>query len=162
MYFYFSGGSDALAAIGLIAFVGVAQFLPSLIGGIFWRSATRSGAIVGLIIGFGLWAYTLFLPSFGGQFLLNADVLAYGPFGIELLRPQALFGMNNLDPLVHAVVWSVGVNVLSFVVVSSLTTPDVLERLQATLFVDVYKSTSGSTSNISAEIADSEDLFILA
>ena len=70
--------------------------------------------------------------------------------------------MNNLDPLVHAVVWSVGVNVLSFVVVSSLTTPDVLERLQATLFVDVYKSTSGSTSNISAEIADSEDLFILA
>lgn len=162
LYFYFSGGSDALAAIGLIAFVGVAQFLPSLIGGIFWRSATRSGAIVGLIIGFGLWAYTLFLPSFGGQFLLTADVLTYGPFGIELLRPQALFGMNNLDPLVHAVVWSVGVNVLSFVVVSSLTTPDVLERLQATLFVDVYKSSSGSTSNISAEIADSEDLFILA
>ena len=37
LYFWISGGSDALAAIGLIAFVGVAQFLPSLLGGIFWR-----------------------------------------------------------------------------------------------------------------------------
>ena len=35
LYFYVSGGSDALAAIGLIAFVGVAQFLPSLLGGVF-------------------------------------------------------------------------------------------------------------------------------
>ena len=37
LYFWISGGSDALAAIGLIAFVGVAQFLPSLLGGLFWQ-----------------------------------------------------------------------------------------------------------------------------
>jgi len=162
LYFYISGGSDALAAIGLIAFVGVAQFLPSLIGGIFWRSATRSGAITGLIIGFALWAYTLFLPSFGGHFLLSTTVIENGPLGIALLRPQALFGMGHFDPLVHAVVWSVGMNALFFIVISSLTTSDGLERLQAALFVDVYKSTTGSGSNISAEVEDSEDLFILA
>ncbi|MEM9441943.1 MAG: sodium:solute symporter, partial [Pseudomonadota bacterium] len=51
LYFYASGGSDALAAIGLIAFVGVAQFLPSLLGGIFWRGATRAGALSGLLVG---------------------------------------------------------------------------------------------------------------
>ena len=45
LYFRLSGGSDALAAIGLIAFVGVAQFLPSLVGGIFWRGGTRTGAL---------------------------------------------------------------------------------------------------------------------
>ena len=56
LYFRLSGGSDALAAIGLIAFVGVAQFLPSLIGGIFWRSANRAGALTGLISGALLWA----------------------------------------------------------------------------------------------------------
>jgi Na+/proline symporter len=33
LYFRLSGGSDALAVIGLTAFAGVAQFLPSLIGG---------------------------------------------------------------------------------------------------------------------------------
>ena len=42
LYFKVSGGSDALAAIGLIAFVGVAQFLPSLLGGLFWHGATRA------------------------------------------------------------------------------------------------------------------------
>ncbi len=162
LYFYISGGSDSLAAIGLIAFVGVAQFLPSLLGGIFWRSATRAGAITGLVIGFILWAYTLFLPSFDGHFILGSDVIENGPLGIALLRPQALFGMDHFDPLVHAVIWSVGMNALSFIIVSSLTTPDGLERLQGALFVDVYKTTTGSASNISAEVADSEDLFVLA
>lgn len=162
LYFYISGGSDALAAIGLIAFVGVAQFLPSLLGGIFWRSATRRGAIAGLVIGFILWAYTLFLPSFDGHFILSADVIDHGLLGLSLLRPQALLGLENLDPLVHAVVWSVGMNALFFVIVSSLTTPDALERLQGALFVDVYKSSTGSASSISAEAADTEDLFVLA
>ena len=41
VYFRASGRSDALAATGLIAFCGVAQFLPALIAGIFWRNATK-------------------------------------------------------------------------------------------------------------------------
>jgi hypothetical protein len=56
LYFRLSGGSDALAAIGLIAFAGVAQFMPCLLGGIFWRGATRAGALSGLMAGFVLWA----------------------------------------------------------------------------------------------------------
>tara|TARA_R110000787_G_scaffold211281_3_gene321067 strand:+ start:2427 stop:5096 length:2670 start_codon:yes stop_codon:yes gene_type:complete len=162
LYFYISGGSDALAAIGLIAFVGVAQFLPCLLGGIFWRGATKAGAIAGLLIGSAMWAYTLFLPSFGGHFILTPEVLALGPWGISLLRPQSLMGLSDFDPLVHAVVWSVGLNAIVFIVVSSLTKPDILERLQGTLFVGVYRSTGGAMSNISAGAADAEDMFILA
>ncbi len=162
LYFRASGGSDALAAIGLIAFVGVAQFLPSLLGGIFWRGATRPGAICGLMVGFAFWAYTLFLPSFGGSFGLSAEILAHGPWGIDLLRPQALLGLQGLDPLVHAVVWSVGFNALTFVIVSVLTAPNALERLQATLFVDVFRSDGGAPSGYSGGSADTEDLFILA
>jgi Na+/proline symporter len=109
LYFRLSGGSDALAAIGLIAFVGVAQFLPSLLGGLFWRGATRAGAITGLLIGFILWAYTLFLPSFGGDFILSAAAIEHGPWGIAALRPQLLLGLSSLDPLVHAVVFRAGV-----------------------------------------------------
>lgn len=33
-YYKLSGGATALSAIGLIAFVGVAQILPSMLGGI--------------------------------------------------------------------------------------------------------------------------------
>ena len=61
LYFKLTGGSDALAAIGLIAFVGVAQFVPSLIGGVFWRGATRNGALAGLVAGAMLWGvYAIF------------------------------------------------------------------------------------------------------
>lgn len=162
LYFYVSGGSEALAAIGLIAFVGVAQFLPSLVGGIFWRGATRIGAIAGLIAGASLWAYTLFLPSFGGHFILSSEVLANGPWGLDILRPQSLLGLTGLDPLVHAVIWSVGINALLFIVVSCFTQSDVLERLQGTLFVDVYRSAGGAPTTQTSGTAETEDLFILA
>ena len=162
LYFWISGGSDALAAIGLIAFVGVAQFLPSLIGGLFWRGATRAGALTGLLVGFGLWAYTLFLPSFGGEFLLSEAVIRDGAWGMAVLRPQALFGLTDLDPLVHAVVWSVGMNAVCFVVISSLTHADPLERLQGTLFVDVFRSMGGGPASVAVGAAESEDMFVLA
>ncbi len=162
LYFRLSGGSDALAAIGLIAFTGVAQFLPSLLGGIFWRGATRMGALAGLVVGALLWAYTLFLPSFGGEFILSATVLAEGPWGIGVLRPQALFGLAGSDPLVHAVVWSVGMNALVFLAVSSLTSPNALERLQASLFVNVYRTVDEATPAEATYTVETEDLYVLA
>jgi Na+/proline symporter len=54
LYYTISGGGAALAAIGLIAFAGVAQMLPSLVGGLFWRGATRAGALAGLTVGFAV------------------------------------------------------------------------------------------------------------
>ncbi|MFT5390481.1 MAG: Na+/proline symporter/nitrogen-specific signal transduction histidine kinase [Gammaproteobacteria bacterium] len=162
LYFRLSGGSDALAAIGLIAFAGVAQFIPCLLGGIFWRGATRSGALSGLVAGFGLWGYTLFLPSFGGEFGLSAEVLNNGAFGIELLTPHALFGLRGLDPLVHALVWSVGTNLLLFLAVSCLSHAAPLERLQGALFVDVFRTTPDGPPRFSIGQANVEDLFVLA
>jgi Na+/proline symporter/nitrogen-specific signal transduction histidine kinase len=162
LYFRFSGGSGALAAIGLIAFVGVAQFMPSLIGGIFWRGATRAGALSGLMAGFVLWAYTLFLPSFGGHFLLSEAVLNDGLWGIEALRPRALLGLEGFDPLIHALVWSIGVNTLLFLIVSGLTGPHPLERLQGALFTDVFRGDAGETLRFAEGSVTAEDLFVLA
>ena len=162
LYFRVSGGSDALAAIGLISFAGVAQFMPSLIGGIFWRGATRAGALSGLIAGFVLWAYTLFLPSFGGHFLMPESVLNGGLWGMDALRPRALLGLHGLDPLIHALVWSIGANTLLFLIVSGLTDTNPLERLQGALFVDVFHSAAGETPRFIEGSATSEDLFVLA
>jgi Na+/proline symporter/nitrogen-specific signal transduction histidine kinase len=163
-YFYFllSGGSDALAAIGLIAFAGVAQFAPSLVGGIFWRGATRNGALAGLTAGAVVWAYTLFLPSFGGEFLLSKSVLENGPWGIELLRPQALLGFHGADPLVHALVCSLGLNTMLFMVVSVFSEAKPLERLQGAQFVDIFRQTGGRSPTFTPGSANAEDLFILA
>lgn len=139
LYFRLSGASDALAAIGLISFCGVAQFLPSLVGGLYWRSATHAGAIAGLAAGFLVWGYTLFLPSFGDSFLMSASVIDNGPFGWTWLKPYALFGLAAFDPLVHATFWSMSVNIAFFVGASMLSDPTPLARLQSTLFIDVFR-----------------------
>jgi len=164
-YFYFrlTGGSNALASIGLIAFAGIAQVLPSLLGGIFWRSATRTGALAGLIIGFLIWAYTLFLPSFEGSFLLSSSVIENGPFGMAWLRPQELFGLSGYDALVHSLFWSLGINAALFIGLSLVVPPRQLERIQGSQFVDVFRQTDGRGAGIVIRrSATSEDLFTLA
>jgi Na+/proline symporter/nitrogen-specific signal transduction histidine kinase len=162
LYFRLSGSSNALASIGLIAFVGVAQLLPSIIGGVFWRSATRAGAISGLLAGFLIWAYTLFLPSFEGGFLMSAEMIEFGPWGIAELRPAALFGLTGLDPLINAMFWSMTANVLLFAGVSLVTEPGPMERLQGTLFVNVFRTSPVDQHRFIHRSATSEDLFVLA
>jgi len=162
LYFRLSDTSNALASIGLIAFAGVAQLLPSIMGGIFWRTATRKGAMSGLLAGFFVWAYTLYLPSFEGGFLISADMIANGPWGLSVLRPASLFGLTNMDPLIHALFWSMTANVLLFVGVSLATDPGPMERLQGTLFVDVFRTSSIDQHRFVHRSATSEDLFVLA
>ncbi|WP_298970955.1 ATP-binding protein [uncultured Roseobacter sp.] len=161
IYYRASGGSGALAAIGLISFAGVAQFLPAMLGGIFWRGATRAGAFVGLGVGFSVWVFTMLLPSFGPGAALSVDTFANGLFGLGWLRPQALFGIPGLDPTVHAIFWSLLLNGVSFVLVSLMTFPQPLERLQGAQFVNVFDH-SGQTRGWQASVAESEDLMIMA
>mgnify|MGYP001628249690 CR=1 FL=1 len=160
VYFQFNGGTGALASIGLIAFLGVAQVLPALLGGLFWHSATRPAAIASICTGFFIWAYTLFVPSFGGAALMGPETLATGPFGILWLAPQNLLGVGITDPLVHAVFWSLGLNTLVFITVSLLTTPSAIERLQSVQFINVFGQVSprrGITRSTAIE-----DLLVLA
>lgn len=161
-YAYFLvSAPEALASIGLISFAGVAQVAPALIGALYWRGATRPGALAGIGAGFLLWAYTLFLPSFEGGFVLSAEVIADGPFGLGMLRPRALFGMEGYDPLVHAVFWSMAANVAAFAGVSLATEPRPLEQFQAAQFVDVFRQ-SGAAPALVDRSAAAEDLLTLA
>ncbi|MEM7525647.1 MAG: ATP-binding protein, partial [Pseudomonadota bacterium] len=162
VYFRVAGRSDALAATGLIAFCGVAQFLPALVAGVFWRGATHAGAVAGLSIGFALWLYTLYLPSFGGDVILSARLIEDGPFGLTFLRPYALFGAGGGDPLVHATAWSVGLNIAALVVVSLATRATPLERLQGALFIDVFRAEPVRAFSLVRRSAASTDLYILA
>ena len=142
-YYHVSGGSAALASIGLIAFLGVAQVLPALLGGIFWRGATRMGAILGLVTGLTIWAYTSFLPSFGPGAALPEAVFTHGLLGLSWLRPHSLFGTEAMDPIIHALFWSMALNVLAFCLGSLFTFPGPVERLQGAAFVNVFEGAIG-------------------
>jgi Na+/proline symporter/signal transduction histidine kinase len=134
-YLYYRLAGDAqLAAIGLLSFAAVAQLAPAFFGGLIWRRATARGAIAGMIAGFAVWAYTLFLPSVADVGLISPDLLTHGPWGIGALRPQHLLGLD-FPPLVHGVVWSLLVNIIAFVGFTLRRAPSDIERLQANLFV---------------------------
>src|ERR1700758_4844875 len=134
-YFYYRAlGNTQLAAIGLLSFAAIAQLAPAFFGGLFWRRATARGAMGGMLVGVAVWIYTLFLPSFLEGNTAGIMLLQHGPFGIESLRPQALFGAD-LPPLLHGVLWSLSLNVLAYVVLSLAREPSSIERLQADLFV---------------------------
>jgi Na+/proline symporter/signal transduction histidine kinase len=160
-YFRLSGGSEALAAIGLISFVGAAQILPAMMGGLFWRGATRVGALSGLLVGAAVWAYALYLPSFGPDAVIPAQVMAEGPWGLAWLRPQALFGVEGMDPLIHATFWSLALNATAFCLGSILTFPSPVERIQGAAFVNVFED-GGSARGWMRGTVGAEDLLVLS
>jgi len=162
LYYRVSNQSDALAAIGLISFAGVAQFLPAMLGGLFWRGGTARGAIAGLSAGCLVWAYTLLLPSLERSGWAFQGLIGQGPFGIQLLRPEALFGAEGWDPLVHALFWSLSANVFFYIAISLVTVARPLERLQGSLFVDVFRNVPGREPRIWRRSAAVEDLYTLA
>ncbi len=147
-YYRFASESYSLVTIGLVSFAGAAQFAPAIIGGIFWQNATFKGALVGLLLGFAVWMYTLFLPSLAQSGWLPFSFISHGPFGIDWLKPYSLFGMEGFDRLTHALFWSMVANIGSYWVVSLLTQQAAIERIQAKLFVDVFRLTErGSESS---------------
>jgi Na+/proline symporter/signal transduction histidine kinase len=145
-YFHYLGEFRGLVSIGLTSFSAVSLFAPALLGGIFWKGGTRSGAISGLVAGFAVLTYTIFLPSLVPIGLIHQDFLTAGPFGIKLLKPHQLFGMQYFNPISHAVFWSMLVNVSVYIAVSVLGRPRAIEHTQAALFVDVFKY-SGETGD---------------
>ena len=134
------GESYALATIGLVSFCAAAQFAPALIGGVLWKGATEKGALAGLTSGFLVWLYTLLLPSFARSGWLPHAFVDSGVFGLDLLKPYALFGLSGLEPVTHSLVWSLLANLTAYVGVSLLTSQSAIERIQAALFVEPFRA----------------------
>ncbi len=144
-YFHLAGEAYALVSIGLISFAAVAQFAPAVLGGLYWRGGTRRGAIVGLAAGILMWAYTLMLPSIAKSGWMDIHFLVDGPWGLAMLRPEQLMGLQGFDNLTHSLFWSLLVNVGAYVGLSLWRAPSGQEASQALLFVDVFKRTGQSS-----------------
>ncbi|MFO1040026.1 MAG: sensor histidine kinase [Geminicoccaceae bacterium] len=136
-YFRIIGGHYGLVSIGFIAFTAVAQFAPLIIAGMYWRQANLVGAILGLTGGIAVWAYTLVLPTMADAGVFDSSIASSGPWGIELLRPTALFGLGGLNVVPHSVLWSLGTNIVLLVLASLLAGQSNVERIQALLWVEV-------------------------
>ncbi len=138
LFYKVIGDSYALVKIGFISFIAATQFAPAVICGLFWKRANHLGALVGLILGFVVWFYTLLIPSFVFSGWLGDGILEHGLFHFSLLRPLQLFGLQGLDMWSHSLLWTMFFNVGALVSFSFLTGQNEEQKRQATQFVDVF------------------------
>lgn len=128
----------SIVSIGLISFAAMIQFVPSVIGALFWKDANKKGAIVGLVSGFVIWGYTLVVPTMVEIGWVPTSLVNDGLLGINSLKPESLFGIN-LSPIANGTFWSLFINSSLFFSISVLTTQSAKERNFAELFVDIFR-----------------------
>ncbi len=102
----FAPQGQQLASFGILSFAAAAQFMPALLGALYWRRAHLSGAVAGMGAGFALWLLCLIVPSyFSGAASAVSALTAWLDF-------------TGWDPLTRGVVVSLGANCLIFVALS--------------------------------------------
>lgn len=109
-FYAFLEHREGLVQLGLISFVAVAQFLPGIVGLLYWRRATGKGFITGLLGGILVWVFTLLVPMLYDSGILGTD-----------LHMGALQAASSMDHWSFATFWSLALNSLLFAIVSLLT-----------------------------------------
>ena len=135
----FFGLDYNLVSIGMVAFVIISQLAPAFFGALFWRRGSRLGAIYSIIIGFIVCIYTLLIPYAIGISNSESTFISEGFMGIELLKPFQLFGLDYLQPVTHALFWSLLFNSIAYFAISVSFKGNYRERNYAEMFVDINK-----------------------
>lgn len=115
--FYRLIGADLeITLLGILAFAAAVQFLPGVLGVLYWPTANRRGLIGGLSVGIIVWLYALLLPL--SQLTLGFD------FDIPL--PD-----TNMKNWHIAVMGSFGINLVLFIVISLTSKQKASEKTAA-------------------------------
>ncbi len=134
----------------LLAIRRGAIVLLMMLGYVYYRAAGEAYALVAIgLVSFA--AVAQFAPAMLGGMYWKKGTRAGALTGL-----LALFGLNGLDDISHALFWSMLVNVGGYVSVSLLGRQGVRERTQAQLFVDAFKREGlpGSTWRGSASVQE--------
>ncbi|MGA1456841.1 MAG: hypothetical protein ACO37B_08985 [Arenicellales bacterium] len=112
---------EELVQLGLISFVAIAQFLPGIVGTLFWSGANRFGFIAGLTGGALTWFVVLILPL----------ITRLGTLDIPL--PPTLWELAGQDKWTFSTLATLSVNGFLFVLFSVITRQSAPERETAAL-----------------------------
>ena len=153
-YYRSTSGSTSLATIGLLAFAAVAQFAPGLLAALYWNGATRLGVLCGMLSGFLIWGYLLFLPN-----LLAGGLVTSAEFSPPALLagfwPHALVDPLNWGAIAPAALLALIVNVIVLVAISLHRGVTLQESLAARTFLIPKRPMAGLPA-ITATVGDLE------
>jgi sigma-B regulation protein RsbU (phosphoserine phosphatase) len=127
-----------LVDMGLMAYCGIMQLAPPILGALYWKKANRFGAIAGLTLGILICGYMLVFPALIRAGWFPPSILETGPFGLAILNPVSFLGLSGLDALSHGFFWSMVGNIGAFLAVSWLTSPSPAEEEQTPRFVEAF------------------------
>jgi Na+/proline symporter/nitrogen-specific signal transduction histidine kinase len=139
LIYRFFGLDYSLVSIGLVAFVIISQLAPAFFGALFWRRGSRLGAVYSILVGFSICIYTLLIPYAIGITNSTSTFISNGFLGFQLLKPFQLFGLDYLQPVPHALFWSLLFNAITYFAVSVSFKGNYRERNYAEMFVDINK-----------------------
>ena len=128
-----------LVSIGMVAFVIIAQLAPAFFGALFWKRGSRLGAVFSILVGFTICIYTLLAPYAIGISNSSSTFISEGLYGFHLLKPFQLFGLDYLQPVPHALFWSLFFNTITYFAVSVSFKGNYRERNYAEMFVDISR-----------------------
>ncbi len=117
-WFYFTTISrgGGLARLGFTSLAASAQLFPALVGAVLWRRGHARGAAWGITGGMAVWLVAVVAPQ----------IPALAPLGVTDL-PLGFEG---------GILASLALNVAIFVTVSVRTTPRLIDRIQASTFIN--------------------------
>lgn len=138
-YYRYLATNTPLVSIGITSFAGVAQLAPAFFGAIYWRQATRKGALAGIITGFAIWFYAFIIPEFLSHTNAYSNFLDKGPLGIASLSPLSFGAFTGMSHFTAGISISLLLNLLVFVGVSIFTTQNRTEMNQAEIFVNIMR-----------------------
>ncbi len=109
-----------LTDLAICAFIATLQFLPGVVGVVYWSQGNVRGFVSGLFIGMTIWFWGIFVPMLSGD---HEYVIAAFDQNFAL----------GIDLWTEITLWSLTFNCLAFVVISHLTKQSDAERYSAEL-----------------------------
>ncbi|ART81903.1 hybrid sensor histidine kinase/response regulator [Oceanisphaera profunda] len=152
LVFLWLGDIDSLSRIGYLSFAAIAQFIPALVLGLFWRGGNRRGAYWGLSLGMLMWLLNLMAETglFAGD--ASSNVLLW------LLTPPNWGAVADMSPVTWGIFLSLLFNLIAYVLGSWWSVSTVSERLQAAAFVSRQQKDDGGVYRAKVSVQELEQL----
>ncbi|NJL32214.1 MAG: sodium:solute symporter family protein, partial [Phycisphaerales bacterium] len=112
--YYARGGYIIARATAIFFGLCGAMFLPAFVGGLFWKRATKAGALASMVVGFVVSGFWL-------TFIKEAEAGALGMVRMITGGPNSLLHAYPNWPVVDPLIVALPISALSFIVVSLCT-----------------------------------------
>ena len=159
-YYYVGGAEKSLHSVGLVSFAAAIQFLPAILGSVYWPAGHRNGAFVGLLLGFFTWVYCLLLPSLAHSAWMPTVFIELLSDQTSFWNPSQLFWIQFEDALTHGVFWSLLFNSSAYVYFSLKARPSLVDRLQSASYISQSQNVDDNSEQYKFNVADLFELCV--